>query len=93
MLSLIQDADATEEYSGSYFSGVLGFGSKIAFGDLPLGMLIGLRLQYSFGDLMGVDGQGNTLGSEESPSIWHPSHEPTQAVSGGIVIGLTYTIQ
>ena len=93
VLSLIQDGDKTEEYSGSYFSGVLGFGSKIAFGDLPLGMLIGLRLQYSFGDLMGVDGQGNALGSEEIPSIWHPSHEPTQAVSGGIVIGLTYTIK
>tara|TARA_A200000113_G_C8859117_1_gene352736 strand:+ start:734 stop:1459 length:726 start_codon:yes stop_codon:yes gene_type:complete len=86
--------DISEEYyASSYISGVLGFGSKIAFGDLPLGMLLGIRLQYSFGDLMGVDGEGNSLGSEEDPGFWHPTHEPTQAVSGGLVIGLTYTIK
>tara|TARA_B110000483_G_C17997572_1_gene466011 strand:- start:23 stop:736 length:714 start_codon:yes stop_codon:yes gene_type:complete len=87
-----EEKEVTDLYTGSYFSGVLGFGSKIAFGDLPLGMLVGLRLQYSFGDLMGVDGEGYALGSEEEPGFWHPTHEPTQAVSGGIVIGLTYTI-
>jgi hypothetical protein len=71
----------------------LGFGSKIAFGDLPLGMLVGIRLQYSFGDLMGIDGEGFSLGSEEEPSILHPTHEPTQAISGGVVFGVTYTIK
>ena len=85
--------DVSEEYASSYISGVLGFGSKIAFGDLPLGMLLGIRLQYSFGDLMGVDGEGYSLGSEEDPGFWHPTHEPTQAVSGGLMIGLTYTIK
>ena len=85
--------DVSEQYSSSYLSGVLGFGSKIAFGDLPLGMLLGIRLQYSFGDLMGVDGEGFSLGSEEEPSILHPTHEPTQAISGGLVVGLTYTIK
>ena len=85
--------DVSEQYSSSYLSGVLGFGSKIAFGDLPLGMLLGIRLQYSFGDLMGVDGEGFSLGSEEDPSVLHPTHEPTQAISGGLVVGLTYTIK
>ena len=85
--------DVSEQYSSSYLSGVLGFGSKIAFGDLPLGMLLGIRLQYSFGDLMGVDGEGFSLGSEEEPSILYSNHEPTQAVSGGLIIGLTYTIK
>ena len=85
--------DVSEQYSSSYLSGVLGFGSKIAFGDLPLGMLLGIRLQYSFGDLMGVDGEGFSLGSEEEPSILYSTHEPTQAVSGGLMIGLTYTIK
>jgi hypothetical protein len=85
--------DVSEQYSASYLSGVLGFGSKIAFGDLPLGMLVGIRLQYSFGDLMGVDGEGFSLGSEEEPSILHPTHEPTQAISGGVVFGVTYTIK
>ncbi len=85
--------DVSEQYSSSYLSGVLGFGSKIAFGDLPLGMLLGIRLQYSFGDLMGVDGEGFSLGSEEDPSILHPTHEPTQAISGGLIVGLTYTIK
>jgi hypothetical protein len=85
--------DVSEQYNSSYLSGVLGFGSKIAFGDLPLGMLLGIRLQYSFGDLMGVDGEGFSLGSEEDPSVLHPTHEPTQAISGGLVVGLTYTIK
>jgi len=85
--------DVSEQYNSSYLSGVLGFGSKIAFGDLPLGMLLGIRLQYSFGDLMGVDGEGFSLGSEEEPSILYSTHEPTQAVSGGLMIGLTYTIK
>ena len=88
-----ESKDVSEQYASSYISGVLGFGSKIAFGDLPLGMLLGVRLQYSFGDLMGVDGEGNALGSAEDPGFWHPTHEPTQAISGGLVVGLTYTIK
>ena len=88
-----ESKDVSEEYASSYISGVLGFGSKIAFGDLPLGMLLGIRLQYSFGDLMGVDGEGLSLGSEEDPGFWHPTHESTQAISGGLVVGLTYTIK
>ena len=88
-----ESKDVSEEYVSSYISGVLGFGSKITFGDLPLGMLLGIRLQYSFGDVMGVDGEGLSLGSEEVPEFWQPTYEPTQVVSGGLVIGLTYTIK
>ena len=86
--------DVSEQYSESYLSGVLGFGAKIPLSEgFPLGILIGIRLQYSFGDLMGVDGEGFALGSEDDPSLFYPSHEPTQAISGGAVIGLTYTIK
>jgi hypothetical protein len=86
--------DVSEQYSESYLSGVLGFGTKIPLSEgFPLGILIGIRLQYSFGDLMGVDGEGLSLGSEEEPSFFHPTHEPTQAISGGAVLGLTYTIK
>jgi len=86
--------DVSEQYSGSYLSGVLGFGAKIPLGEsVPIGILVGVRLQYSFGDLMGVDARNYALGSEEDPSFWYPTHEPTQAVSGGIVIGATYTIE
>ncbi len=42
---------------------------------------------------MGVDGEGFSLGSEEEPGILHPTHEPTQAISGGVVFGVTYTIK
>ena len=49
-----ESKDVKEEYASSYISGVLGFGSKIALSDLPIGLLLGIRLQYSFGDLMGV---------------------------------------
>ena len=85
--------DVKDQYTGSYLSGVLGFGAKIPLGDIPIGILVGVRLQYSFGDLMGVDGRNYALGSEEDPSIWYSTHEPTQAVSGGIVLGATYTIK
>jgi hypothetical protein len=86
--------DVSEQYSKSYLSGVLGFGAKIPLSEgFPLGVLIGIRLQYSFGDLMGVDGEGLALGSEDDPSFFYPTHEPTQAISGGAVIGLTYTIK
>ncbi len=86
--------DVTDQYSNTYFSGVLGFGAKIPLGEeFPLGVLIGVRLQYSFGDVMGVDGEGFSLGSEEDPSLLHPTHYPSQAVSGGIMLGLSYTIK
>ena len=44
---------------------------------------------------MGVDGYGNTLGSEENPpsSLLYDGHEPTQAISGGVVLGVSYTIK
>ena len=42
---------------------------------------------------MGVDGEGLSLGSNENPGFWYPTHEPTQAISGGLVVGLTYTIK
>ena len=90
------EKDRTDEYSKTFISGVLGFGAKIPLGeDFPIGVLIGIRLQYSFGDLMGVDGYGYSLGSEENPpsSFLYDSHQPTQAVSAGIVIGATYTIK
>jgi hypothetical protein len=67
----------------------LGFGSKTAFGDWPLGMLLGIRLHYSFGDLIGIDGEEFSLGSEEERSILYSTHEPMQAISGGLMIGLT----
>ena len=88
-----ESKDVKEEYASSYISGVLGFGSKIALSDLPIGLLFGIRLQCSFGDLMGVDGEGYSLGSSEEPGFWHPTHEHTQAISGGVVFGVTYTIK
>ena len=88
------EKDVTDEYSKTFISGVLGFGAKIPLSeDFPLGVIIGIRLQYSFGDLMGVDGYNNSLGSEENPSFTYPTNEPTQAISGGIVLGATYTIK
>ena len=86
--------DVSDLYSESYLSGVLGFGAKIPLSDgFPLGILIGVRLQYSFGDLLGVDGEGFSLGSEYEPSFFYPTHEPTQAISGGVLVGITYTIK
>lgn len=82
------DTTVASHYASSYISGVLGFGFKIKFGESPLSMNAGLRLQYSFTDLKGVDGMGRDL----SDPLYYKSHQNTSAATGGVVIALTYQL-
>lgn len=80
--------NVTSSYASSYISGVLGFGFKIRFGDSPLSMDAGLRLNYGLTDLKGVD----SFGRELNNPAFYKKPEITNAASGGLVIALVYKL-
>ena len=83
-------ADETTNYAKSYTSAVLGFGANVRLVKaIPLSLNLGLRLQYGFTDAKGVDALNNRLNN----SLIYPTYQKTNAVSGGLVFGLTYTFE
>jgi len=78
--------DASSYYNKNYFSGVMGLGFGIDLGKLPIAILAGLRLQYSFTDLKGVDAVGTDL----SNTVAYPKYEKTSAASAGLMLGAIY---
>ena len=83
-------SDETSNYSKSFTSAVLGFGANVKLSKaIPLGLHAGIRLQYGFSDAKGVDALGFNLDNK----IVYPTYEKTNAVSGGLMIGLNYTFE
>jgi hypothetical protein len=83
------DSDVTPAYAKSYMSAILGFGANVRpMKSVPLALLVGVRLQYGFGDAEGVDAFGTSLDN----SLFYPTYQKTNAVSGGLMVGLTYTL-
>lgn len=81
--------DVLNKYSKTYFSAVLGAGANIKpFNNFPLGILIGARLQYGFEDVKGVDALANDLNN----SLIYPERQDSNVISGGMFVGLTYTL-
>jgi hypothetical protein len=79
-------SDVKSDYQ-NYTSVVMGFGANMQLlKSIPLGLLIGMRLNYGFADAKGVDTFGNSL----SNSIFYPTYEKTMAVSAGLQIGFSY---
>ncbi len=71
----------------NYTSVVMGFGANIQLlKSIPLGLIMGMRLNYGFADAKGVDALGKSL----SNSIYYPTYEKTMAVSAGLQIGFSY---
>lgn len=71
----------------NYTSVVMGFGANIQLSkSIPLGLIMGMRLNYGFADAKGVDAFSNSLSS----SIFYPTYKKTMAVSAGLQIGLSY---
>lgn len=82
-------SDDSKYYTKTSYSAVFGFGVNIVpIKKFPLGLLIGARLQYGFGDVKGVD----ALGYDLNNSIYYSNSYPTNLVSGGMYAGLTYTL-
>ena len=83
-------SDQTTNYAKTYTSALLGFGANIrVVKAIPLALNLGLRLQYGFTDSKGVDALNNRLNN----SLIYPTYQKTNAVSGGLVFGLTYTFE
>ena len=68
----------------------MGFGANVKLTKaIPLGLHAGIRLQYGFSDAKGVDALGFNLDNK----IVYPTYEKTNAVSGGIMVGVNYTFE
>jgi hypothetical protein len=86
----VVDSDVSDSYSSSFTSAILGFGANVQLTKaIPLALNVGIRLQYGFSDAKGVDALGFNLDNK----IVYPTYEKTNAVSGGILVGLNYTFE
>lgn len=81
--------DVMNKYSKTYLSAIIGAGANIKpFKKFPIGLLIGVRLQYGFDDVKGVDALCNDLNS----SLIYPEKQASNVISGGMFAGITYTL-
>jgi hypothetical protein len=86
----VSEGDVMDEYSKTFTSAVLGFGINMRWSEsLPLNLHAGIRLNYGFSDAKGVDAQGVSL----SEKTVYPTYEKTNALAGGIMVGLNYTFE
>jgi len=82
-------SDVMNKYSKTYLSAIVGAGANIKpFKKFPIGVLIGVRLQYGFDDVKGVDALGNDLNN----SLLYSEKQTSNVISGGMFAGLTYTL-
>jgi len=82
------DTTVTSYYSNTYFSALLGLGYKFKLGGGPLSIDAGLRFNYGFTDLKGVD----ALGRDLSNAFFYKKTVATNAAAGGVVVALTYQL-
>lgn len=82
-------SDVMNKYSKTYLSAIVGAGANIKpFKKFPIGVLIGVRLQYGFDDVKGVDALGNDVNN----SLLYSEKQSSSVISGGMFAGLTYTL-
>ena len=81
MINYNKDVKSTYQ---NYTSVVMGFGANVQLSkSIPLGLIMGMRLNYGFADAKGVDAQGFNLSN-------YPTYQKTMAVSAGLQLGLSY---
>ena len=78
----------SKNYVKNFFSGVLGFGFKIPIAKSRVGVVGGIRLQYGFTDLKGVDAMGRELNNP----FFYKTGAKTAYASGGFTLGVVYSI-
>ncbi len=78
----------TSNFARSYFSAVLGFGFKIPVAKSNFSVIAGVRLQFAFTDIKGVD----ALGVPFDNLFKYKTHEQTAAAAGGLMLGVVYTL-
>ncbi len=81
--------DVMNKYSKTYLSAIVGAGANIKpFKKFPIGVLIGVRLQYGFDDVKGVDALGNDLNN----TLLYSEKQASNVISCGMFAGITYTL-
>lgn len=83
------DTVMTNNFAKSYFSAVLGFGFKIPVAKSHFGIMAGLRLQYAFTDIKGVDATGTPFSDFFK---YKDGPQTTSAATAGLTLGVVYTI-
>jgi hypothetical protein len=76
-----------KQYAGINLGAVLGFGIKVKFGK-HLSLKTGLRLEYGFADLKGVD----AVGTDFRNTLFYSNPETTNSASASLLVGLTWSI-
>ena len=80
-------SDVKSSYQ-NYTSVVMGFGANVQLSkSIPLGLIMGMRLNYGFADAKGVDAMGVNLSNS---LLYYPTYQKTMAVSAGLQLGLSY---
>lgn len=82
------DSIMTDNFAKSYFSAVLGFGFKIPVAKSKFSVLAGIRLQYAFTDIKGVDATGVPF----DDFFKYKTHESTSGATAGLMLGVVYTL-
>ena len=83
------DTVMTTNFAKSYFSAVLGFGFKIPVAKSHFGIMAGIRLQYAFTDIKGVDATGTSF---DNPFKYKDGPQTTSGATAGLMLGVVYTI-
>jgi hypothetical protein len=81
--------DVSSDYAKTYFSAVLGVGFNIPVAKSNFSVLAGLRLQYSFTDIEGVDAVGRSF---DNNPLLYTDPQSTSAASAGLMLGVVYTL-
>ncbi len=82
------DTVMTSSFAKTYFSAVLGFGFKIPVAKSRFSVLGGLRLQYAFSDIKGVDALGREF---VNPFVYKDGPAKTTGATAGLMLGVVYT--
>jgi len=92
-----EDENVQETFSKNGFAIAMGFGSDIALIEESLFLSIGVRFQYTFTDMEGINGLGEDIESkyvpeENSAGTNEKERFKTNPLLGGFKIGIKYKI-
>ncbi len=83
------DTMMTGSFAKSYYSAVIGFGFKIPVAKSNFSVLGGVRLQYAFSDIKGIDALGNEF---INPFVYKDGPGKTTGATAGLMLGVVYTL-
>ncbi len=85
------DTDVKDKYTSSSVAGLLGLGINIDLND-RLVIQTGLRFEYGFTDVKGVDGLGRDLSNSLMYPLVYDKYQSSHLVAAGFFLGMAYSI-